>query len=233
MSVVDISSLFRRSHNFQWYWNSKADPSSYNDKWMKYTDIENEIIEDAFDTHRKEVEIDGGYIIDLAQLVQYSNMNNNTRQQIKRIASDSKTTANIHLREERFSSPISLVSTSPDKTIENKEKNKIRLQLLRGTVHFPSSYLWFITSRNATFADIVEEAAHGIMKEGTDIGKKREAEWLASKLLSVKHYGEGIDRLHDDGIPGEIGRMCVLLYTTDSFLFKSINCVLRDTENIT
>ncbi|CAF1527036.1 unnamed protein product, partial [Rotaria sordida] len=129
MSVVDISSLFRRLHNFQWYWNSKANPSSYNDKWMKYTDIENEIIEDAFDTHRKEVEIDGGYIIDLEQLVQYSNMNNNTQQQIKRIASDSKTTANIYLREERFSSPISLVSTLPDKTIENKEKNKIRLQL--------------------------------------------------------------------------------------------------------
>ncbi|CAF2901506.1 unnamed protein product [Rotaria sp. Silwood2] len=131
---------------------------------MKYTDIENEIIEDASDEHRKEVEINGGYVIDLEQQVQYNKTDNNKRQQIKRIVLDSKTTVNVHLREERFSSSVSLVSISPVKIIEKEEKNKIHLQSLRDTIHFPSSYLWLTTSRNTTFADIVEEAAQGIIK---------------------------------------------------------------------
>ncbi|CAF3279366.1 unnamed protein product [Rotaria sp. Silwood2] len=94
---------------------------------MKYTDIENEIIEDASDEHRKEVEINGGYVIDLEQQVQYNKTDNNKRQQIKRIVLDSKTTVNVHLREERFSSSVSLVSISPVKIIEKEEKNKIHL----------------------------------------------------------------------------------------------------------
>ncbi|CAF5006643.1 unnamed protein product, partial [Rotaria sp. Silwood1] len=37
-----------RPKNFQWYWNSAVDPWSSVEEWMKYTDVDNEIIEDAY-----------------------------------------------------------------------------------------------------------------------------------------------------------------------------------------
>jgi hypothetical protein len=231
MSVLDATPLLRRPRKFHWYWNSNIDSWSSNDDWMKFTDIENEIIEDAFDANKKEVKIDGGYIIDLKRQIQYNNLDDQKQQQIKRIELDLNVISNNHLREERFSLPVPLVATSPIKTIEKEEKDKFQVQLLRGMHHFPTSYLWLTTSRNATFADIVEEAAQGILKEGTDLSKKCEAIWLADQLRAVKHYGENINKL--DEVPDEIGRMCVFLYTKESFLFKSINNILRDIYNIT
>lgn len=102
-----VPPIFRRVRNFQWYWNSAVDPwsSATCDTWMKYTDIENEIIEDARVSKQPAVEIDGNYIISLKDQVQINKLDKSKQRPIKRVQLQSNR-PNTHLREDRFSLPI-------------------------------------------------------------------------------------------------------------------------------
>ena len=57
------ASVLLRPHNFQWYWNSTADPQSVEEHRQIHADVENEILGDAYSGKKSQVEIDGGFII--------------------------------------------------------------------------------------------------------------------------------------------------------------------------
>ncbi|CAM4814314.1 unnamed protein product, partial [Rotaria magnacalcarata] len=115
-SSVSFVSVHLRPRNFQWYWNSAADPWSdcEEEEWKKYTDVENEIIEDAYNANNTSVEIDGDYMINLKHQFQYKK-NHSTRQcRIKRVQLNTDR-SNVYFREERFSLPVvSTSESSPD-----------------------------------------------------------------------------------------------------------------------
>jgi hypothetical protein len=52
---------------------------------MKYSDIVNEIIEDAFNEKKFSVEIDGDYVVNFQYKVQYKKCDRNRQQPIKRL----------------------------------------------------------------------------------------------------------------------------------------------------
>ncbi|CAF4985219.1 unnamed protein product, partial [Rotaria sp. Silwood1] len=84
------------------------------------------------------------------------------------------------------------------------------------------------------YSDIVEEAAQGIVAEGTSLDKLKEAEWLANELLGVKRFGIDIEaEFLGYNIPVEIGQTCVYLFTKDSFLYRRINSILRSVDTVT
>ena len=90
-----------------------------------------------------------------------------------------------------------------------------------------------ILRENKTIADIVGEAAYGIIKEGSLIGKVHEAQWLAQQLMNVKDFGSNVEASFIKSFPSEIGETYVYLYTKESFLYKLINRILRDPYSIT
>ncbi|CAF1366722.1 unnamed protein product [Rotaria sordida] len=63
---------------------------------------------------------------------------------------------------------------------------------------------------------LIEKAACGIVEEGKHIGKQREAEKLAKMLREKKNAGME-----------EVWKLCVYLYTLESFLYKTLNAAMR------
>jgi hypothetical protein len=63
---------------------------------------------------------------------------------------------------------------------------------------------------------ILEKAALGIIEEGKDMGKPREAEWLVEQLMEKKNVGIK-----------EIWKRCAYLYSLESFLYKKLNEIMR------
>jgi hypothetical protein len=99
--------VFLRPTNFEWYWSPAVDPYSTNSKkWHKFSDVENEIIEDAYNANEFDVEIDGDYVINLKQYVRYKKNDTEKQQSIKRVQLD-RNRNNVNLRE-RLSFPVRL-----------------------------------------------------------------------------------------------------------------------------
>jgi hypothetical protein len=207
--------VLQRPRNFQWCWSSIKDQ----EQWQNYTDIENEILEDAYNEKMtREVEIDGKYLIDFEHLLQYKKNDLHKQFRIKRVQLAENRT-NLLLREERFTTLVMLTITSM-RSISQHDP-------------LPKQY-WKLELENKikTMADLVEDAALGIMKQGTVLGKVHEARWLANQLLTVKHCGSNV-RAQYSRVPKEIGETCVYLYTKQSFWYKLINDFLLTPETVT
>ena len=207
--------VLQRPHNFQWCWSSTKDQ----EQWHKYSDVENEITEDAYNENlTKQVEIDGNYIVDVEHFVQYKKKDIHQQIQIKRFQLDQNRNR-IHLREIRFLTPVMLAPPCTPSVIQPEP--------------LPKQY-WKLEleNKNKTMADIADDAAQGIIKQGTAFGKIHEAQWLAKQLLIVKHFGNDV-KAHYSHVPKEIGQTCVYLYTKDSFWYKSIMSFLRNQEIVT
>jgi hypothetical protein len=71
-----------------------------NESWVNYTDIENEIIEDAYRENKSQIEIDDDRIICLKDGVHFNKFDQQKQRLIKREAYQCDDT---HLREYRFS----------------------------------------------------------------------------------------------------------------------------------
>ena len=69
---------------------------------------------------------------------------------------------------------------------------------------------------DANIGEIVDAAIIGIIKEGEQLGKQREAQWMCDQLEKVKSK-----------CPKDIGDRCVNLYTRESFLYKMLNTTMR------
>jgi hypothetical protein len=101
---------------------------------------------------------------------------------------------------------------------------------------FPQTYFDYeLKNQSKTYADILEDAAYGILKEGVTLHKIHEAEWLAEQVRSIKSFANN-DSIKIESwcvrIPDEIGQACVFLYTKESFWYKLINSVLRNPQCI-
>ena len=100
--------ILLRARNYRWYWNCAADLWTANDEqWRKYTDVENEIIEDANNHKMFGIEIVGDYIINLECLLQYKRDDEFSVCPIKRVQFGIDRNSN-HAREGRFLLPVTL-----------------------------------------------------------------------------------------------------------------------------
>ena len=233
MAAVDNDSLLvapilLRSRNFQWYWNSAANGAD--EQWQKYSDIENEIIEDASNQKKLNVEIDGDYIVSFEQQVHYRKDHSLEQHRIKRDTFDRDHKVD-NIRAERYLLPVTF--TNNISTVSSQEQEQDRdLAELRLYGYFPATYSNLeLSTKTKTIADIVEEAAQGIINEGTAHGKVHEARWLAKTLRDVQHSGANVCAQSFE-IPLDIGQTCVYLYTKESFWYKLINRTLSDPKTI-
>ncbi|CAF5086113.1 unnamed protein product, partial [Rotaria magnacalcarata] len=191
--------------------------------------VENEIIEDALNANKVEVEIDGGYLINIKYQVQYTKYDHKKQHSIKR-RQLSKDSSAARLREERFAVPMSLATNTVfhAETQSVDELDRVRcwgdISRIYDCVENPCP-------RKKTVRHIVDEAVQGMIKEGAALNKEHEAQWLAQQLGSVKHYAENGTNV--ENLPAEIGDTLIHIYTRDSFWFKRINGVLREIEAIT
>ncbi len=193
----------------QWMWNSSVDPflESESDDWRPYSDVENMIIEEAFTTGKNHALLDD-YHIDFKHQLQISNNDTNKQRPIKRLVCNRD---DKRLREERFMpNPI-----APDRPYGGlygfispfvkevvKDLNLTKEQL---------------PSKNEKIVPmIVEKAALGMIEEGKKLGKQREAENLAEKLMGKKEAGMK-----------EVWKCCAYLYSLECFLYKKLNEIMR------
>ncbi|UJR24218.1 hypothetical protein I4U23_027184 [Adineta vaga] len=148
-------------------------------------------------------------------------------------STSSRTKASIpHLREERFLFPITIAPTPSPSPSRITNDDKVAFYLRNG--QFTKTYAYLhIEPKEKTVADVVEEAARGIMEEGASLGKEKEAQELADQLLTVKHFGDKLLTSIWTDIPSQIGETCVHLYTKESFWYRLINQTLRHCETAT
>ncbi|CAF1162507.1 unnamed protein product [Adineta steineri] len=222
------ASILLRPHDYQWCWYSSA-ANEGEAKWQKYMDVENEIIEDAYNEKKTKFELDGNYMIDLEHLIEYKKGDCSKRRYIKRGQRDSLQSS-VYLRQERFSLPITPVNST---VVEQVQHVTDALRHIREDGNIFSAYCNLIENEK-TFADIVEEAANGIIKEGTTIEQAHTAEWISKQLIAVKNYGTNIkiDRHSNTRVPLYIGQTCVSLYSKSTFWFRLINQTLRDYHTV-
>ncbi|CAF1375262.1 unnamed protein product [Rotaria sp. Silwood1] len=197
------------SANVEWTWLSDSDPSlaSQSIKWSRYSDVENRIIEDAFKAGLPIATLDEIYI-DFENNIQVSNNDINDQRPIQRQV---RHRMNTHLREERFmispipaKNPFSGLRGWTSNFIMHTKK-ELKLKKEESPSHNPR-----------IIPMLVEKAAQGIIEEGKNIGKTREAEWMANQLMQEKNNGVK-----------EVWRCCARLYTMESFLYKKINETMR------
>ena len=225
--------VLRRPRDYQWCWSSAADPSVvYDELWTKYTDIENEIIEDALNQSKTRVEIDGHFIINLEILEQYDTVDSSNRHPVKRV----KVEVHRHIAQfhrERFSLPVVLATSTSSS--EAKQDTHVFCHLRNHGI--VTAYYLSCENKGKTITDVVEEAAQGIIAEGTILDNRCQAEWLAQQLRNVKHLGTNVYVIEEmymlPNIPSEIGQSCIHLYSRESFWYKLINRELRDDHTAT
>ncbi|CAF3877786.1 unnamed protein product, partial [Rotaria sp. Silwood1] len=201
-----MTPVLLRARNYQWYYNVvNGSPTTNGEElWQPYTEIENEIIEDAFKEKKFDIEIDGDFVINLKFLLQYRRDDEyNTVCPIKRVQRNSDRT--LHYRAERFSSPFTIDSSI---SYHQKHNRDDEYKYPRKGSNFALIYHDLeLTQNDKTLADVVEDASKGIVEEGTAIGKAHEAQWLAKELNKVKHYGANMEASKKSkavGIPAEI-----------------------------
>ena len=210
--------VLQRPRNFQWYWTS-IKRKEEEEEWKKYSDVENEIIEDAYNENMmKTIEIDQNYIIDFKHWIQYDKKSSIKNIQIKRVQLNQNRTM-THLREDRFGGPVLIIDMSIPPLVKQQS--------------LPERF-WKLEleSKTKTMGDLAENAALGMIKVGTTLGKVHESQWLAKQLFAVKHFGNDI-KAHYSRVPKQIGETCVYLYTKESFWYKSIYNFLRRPDVIT
>jgi hypothetical protein len=197
------------STRVQWMWKANIDPFSKSEpaEWKPYSDVENRIIEEAYQAGQNHAILDT-YSINLKHKIQILNSDSSKQRPIRR---EEVNRANQHLREERFTfTPI------------NPEQPFAGLYgwispFIRGAVKELNITKEQLPSKDETVVPmIVEKAAIGIIEEGKKIGKQREAEQIAKELTEKKHLGMK-----------EVWKCCANLYSMESFLYKKLNETMR------
>jgi hypothetical protein len=193
----------------EWTWlpDSNISAASQSIEWSRYSDVENRIIEEAFRAGLPIATLDDVYI-DFENSIQVSNNDINDQRPIQRQVRHKTDT---HLREERFTinpipakNPFSgLNGWTSDFIVHAKKELKLKKDQL------PSNSPRIIPM-------LVEKAAQGIIEEGKNADKTREAEWMANQLMQEKNNGLK-----------KVWKCCARLYTMESFLYKKINETMR------
>jgi hypothetical protein len=191
-----------------WMWKSNVDPQSNiePDEWKHYSDIENCIIESAYQQNKNKVELDD-YCINFSEQVQVMKPDSNKQRPIKRMT----VKRDEYVRSERF--------TLQQPQLTNKSFSLKSYFGGMSSFLYASGYARNENLSNDELEDLLEKAAAGIEEEGTKMGKKTEAQFMANELR--KQRGQGKKK---------IGECCIKLYTMESFLYKLFNQVMREAE---
>ncbi|CAF0978381.1 unnamed protein product [Rotaria sordida] len=186
----------------EWMWQSNPNPFSESEPatWSHYSDLENLIIEKAFQDKQPRAQLDD-YFIDFERSLQISNTDDYNQRSIKRVVR----------REARFRDlPVSYKHSFGG---EYGWVSPFVIEVRRDLKLEPDD----LPSKKASLVPIlVEKAVQGIIEEGISIEKTCEAEKLADMLLKEKNAG--IE---------EVWRCCAYLYTSESFLYKTLNAAMR------
>ena len=191
----------------QWYWKSNDDPFQNTEisEWNCYSDIENLIIENTYTTQKSPVVMLDDYHIDLEHRVQIANDDKTKQRSVKRKELDRE---DGRLREARFmSDPIAPGSSFHDLV----GLRKIFIDTFMNKSGIPSVNDWEKQKQQ-----IVKKAMAGILHEGRLAGKQSEAKWINEQLEQVQNKSKR-----------EIGEVCVYLYSLESFLYKTLNHIMR------
>lgn len=186
-----------------WMWKSNIEL----DEWKIYSDIENHMIEFAYQQNKNQVELDD-ISIDFKQAVQISNKDPNEKKPIKRITS----TSNEYIREGRFT----LEHSGNTASFRTQRSYQLACYQTFNTAAWLQRIL-ITMPPDDKLPEFVEQTVKGIEEQGAKLGKKKEAEWIANELRTVKDQGKK-----------EIGECCVKLYTMESFLYELINRFQRE-----
>lgn len=204
--LSDVSPPNKRTARIQWFWIPKVDGfprESGSAAWTNYLDVENEIIEEAYNEKKKYAILDDG-CVDFESHVHLAR-DGNIQRFVKRA---SQSLQQNRFRAARFSfNPISPKSSFTEVT---DFRDPIFLKRITGTIELNRK------ESDDKVHELLEPAISGILKEGILLGKQREAEWICDQLKKVK-----------DCSSKEIGNCCVNLYTRDSFLYRIVNDTMR------
>lgn len=174
-------------------------------EWIPYSNIECEIIEDAFNIGQDKVELDS-CIIDFIRNIQIDKYNETMQHNIKRLTS-------VQQRKRVETDRFSVVEPLKNQTFADSDDGGN----FRGF-----AWEWYekqFQPDEPKLLDIVEKAANGILIEGKLCSNSVMAKRMAQKLLEIKQ---------DDKII--ISKYCLEFYTEECFLYKMVNKTLRETD---
>ena len=115
-----------------------------------------------------------------------------------------------------------MVANSDDHTVSallGNEDGTFQDQITYATGRYPQSVVSGDFNKDKKpdlIPKLVEKAAYGIIEEGKQIGKQKEAEEIANILLEKKHTDME-----------EVWRCCAYLFSLESFLYKTLNAAMR------
>ncbi|CAF4246281.1 unnamed protein product, partial [Rotaria magnacalcarata] len=191
-----------------WSWQSNQEPwnEKQNKKWTRYSDLENTIIEEAYQNGEGQVQL-AQYIIDFDSIVQINKSDKRKKRPLKR----SVVEVEGHLREQRF--------FYPEKPIKSFESSNDDAMISAFIEKWISRYTAIAHYTNRKWPEIVEQAAKGILKESKVLNQEADGYAIANSLRKVKNKTED-----------EIIICAIRLYTAETFLYKLINSVLREND---
>ena len=192
----------------QWYYG-KVDLESKEKStvWVKYRNIEMEIIETAYQQKQSEVFLEI-YRIDLKTFTQYNQTDSTVRLPVKRQPNCRRKEC---LREGRFSTP------PPLSTIRSYGAAQAWCPFLR-------AWLETVAGKQALidFSSAIDCCAKGILQEAAFLceNNQKEANKMVQELRTYKTKSRS-----------ETSKFCVHLYTRESFLYRALNQALRDGDH--
>ena len=191
--------------NIQWFWKTTDNPykNADSDDWRAYSDIETQMIEEAYARQEPEALLDD-YHINFKHLVQISNDDMKSQRPVKRVVNECEQAS---LRDQRFMpNPISPSTPFSDVRCGNFVRTVRQ--------HFNFDQLKLNDDAERRF--LVEKAAEGFIIEGKKVSKQKEAQWMAQHLLNVIN-----------GSRQEVWECCVRLYCLESFIYVKMNEWMR------
>ena len=196
------------SERVEWMWRSDPDPWSSKEhaEWCHYSDVENLIIEKAFENKQPKANLDG-YYIDLKKYLQISNSDHHKQRHVKRIVGK---TEDAHLREARFMDlPTTTRSFAGQYGWISAFVVEVRQDMGLKIDELPSK-------KSTMIPMMVEKAANGIIEKGKYLQKEHEAKHMAEMLREKKNESMI-----------EVWKCCAHLYSLESFLYKTLNAAMR------
>jgi hypothetical protein len=195
--------------HIEWMWQSNTNPWSNSEpaEWSHYSDVENLIIEEAFSNNQPKAMFDR-YYIDFEHKIQILNDDHHKQRPVKRVECNKE---DKHLREERF-----MVAPMTSKRSTGGEYGWVSPFIIEVRRDLGLKKDQLASKDKDLIPMLVEKAALGIIEEGTQIGRRYEAEKLANLLREQK----------DKGFK-EVWKRCAYLYSLESFLYKTLNATMR------
>lgn len=215
--------MFWDSESVQWHENCE--------KTSDYTHNHNKVCYNPNNVEEAKIENEEDYTVQLEYVTKNEEIIDTKKRIQNNLIKLEEGEKKFYPRKERFSSSIPLVSTTS--LIYKSDLDENTLEYLRKYGDFSDAYyVQELEHKDKTIADVVDQAVEGILREGRSRGKDNDARKLAEQLSTVKSLGTDIiaNRLNTSV---EIGEMCVLLYTKDTFWYGCINSICRQPQLIT